>query len=78
MLILLEPVAVRETLRAPTRPIARFAAHQKAFNWWEANVAGLRAWVRAAGFASTQVRGFYKAEAKEGLNVRQVAIRAPR
>lgn len=78
VLIMLEPFAVRETLLSPTRPIARFEAHRTAFNWWEANVAGLRAWVRAAGFASTQVRGFHKAEAKEGLNVRQVCIRAPR
>jgi SAM-dependent methyltransferase len=78
VLLLLEPFAVRQTLISPTAPVARFEAHLTAFNWWVANVAALRAWVRAAGFTSTQVRGFHRPAAREGLGVRHVAIRAPR
>ena len=78
VLLLLEPFAVRQTLLSPSAPVARFEAHLTAFNWWVANVAALRAWVRAAGFASTQVRGFHRPLAREGLAVRHVAIRAPR
>jgi SAM-dependent methyltransferase len=78
VLILLEPFAVRQTLLHPSAPVARFEAHLTAFNWWVANVAALRAWVRAAGFRTTQVRGFHRPVAREGLGVRHVAIRAPR
>lgn len=78
VLLLLEPFAVRQTLLHPTAPVARFEAHLTAFNWWVANVAALRAWVRAAGFRSTQVRGFHRPPGREGLGVRHVAIRAPR
>ena len=78
VLILLEPFAIRQTLLSPTAPIARFEAHLTAFNWWVANIAALRAWVRAAGFRTTQVRGIFRPPAQEGLGVRHVAIRAPR
>jgi SAM-dependent methyltransferase len=74
-LVLLEPVAVRETLLAPRRPVARFHAHASSFNWWIANVAALRAWARAAGFASSRVTGFYRPEASEGLGIRHAALR---
>ena len=78
VLLCLEPFAVRQTLLAPVTPIARFEAHLTAFNWWVANVAALRAWIRAAGFASTKVRGFHRPAAREGLGVRHVALSARR
>ena len=50
----LEPIALRETLLHPRRPVARFEALYSDFNWWLPNVAALRAWALAAGFASTR------------------------
>jgi SAM-dependent methyltransferase len=59
-LVVLEPVAVRESLISPRRPVARFETLSSTFNWWRANLAALRAWLLAAGFASVERRGFYR------------------
>jgi hypothetical protein len=46
----LEPVSLWGTLTSPRRPMADFHAAGTRFNWWYPNVAGLRAWMLAAGF----------------------------
>jgi tRNA (mo5U34)-methyltransferase len=47
---ILEPVSVAMTVRSPRRPAASFQAASSDFNWWVPNLAGLAAWLRAAGF----------------------------
>jgi SAM-dependent methyltransferase len=47
---LMEPLEVGLTLLAPRRPLARFGAAESEFNWWQANLAGLRGFCIAAGF----------------------------
>ncbi|HVS27972.1 MAG TPA: methyltransferase domain-containing protein [Solirubrobacteraceae bacterium] len=59
-LIVLEPFSMRETLLHPRRPVAHFEATSTDFNWWLANVAGLRAMLRAAGFADVRSLGFHR------------------
>ena len=51
---LLEPVSPALTALLPRRAAARFDADRTEFNWWVANVAGLRAWCVAAGFVETR------------------------
>ncbi|HEX8120660.1 MAG TPA: methyltransferase domain-containing protein [Solirubrobacteraceae bacterium] len=75
-LLLLEPVAVRETLLAPRRAVARFEPHVRPFNWWVANVAALRAWLRVAGFASARLLGAHRPPAREGMRQWHVALEA--
>lgn len=47
---ILEPVSVAMTMRSPRRPAASFQAANSDFNWWVPNLAGLAAWLQAAGF----------------------------
>ncbi|HEX2087042.1 MAG TPA: methyltransferase domain-containing protein [Solirubrobacteraceae bacterium] len=75
-LVLLEPVAVRETLLSPRRPVARFEPLATPFNWWVANLAALRAWLRVAGFAAVRRRGFHRPPAREGMRQWHVALEA--
>ncbi|HEV2814823.1 MAG TPA: methyltransferase domain-containing protein [Solirubrobacteraceae bacterium] len=75
-LLVLEPVAVRETLLAPRRAVARFEPHYATFNWWVANVAALRAWLRVAGFASVRLRGFHRPPAQGGMRTWHAALEA--
>lgn len=67
-LLLLEAFSVRDSLRSPRRPVAWFGAATTEFTWWYANVAALKAWVRAAGFAGTALRGFHKPPARERIS----------
>jgi SAM-dependent methyltransferase len=60
-LTILEPVHPVLSLLAPRRPVARFQATEKDFNWWAANVACLEAWLRAAGFAHVARGGLHRA-----------------
>ena len=73
-LVLLEPVALRETVLSPRRAVARFEPHVTPFNWWVANLAALRAWVRVAGFADARRRGFHRPPGREGLRQWHVAL----
>lgn len=59
--VLLEPVEPLLSLLLPARPAARFQATETDFNWWAANVAGLTAWLRAAGFARVARGGLHRA-----------------
>jgi len=47
----MEPIANTLTLFFPRSPAARFRAAETEFNWWQPNVAALRAWMTAAGFS---------------------------
>jgi tRNA (mo5U34)-methyltransferase len=75
-LVLLEPVAVRESLLHPRRALARFEPHYTPFNWWVPSLATLRAWLRVAGFASARRRGFHRPPAREGMRQWHVALEA--
>jgi tRNA (mo5U34)-methyltransferase len=68
-LYLLEPVALRETLLAPRRPVARYQPLETTFNWWLPNLAALKAWVYAAGFDHVRFRGFRRPDGREGMDV---------
>ena len=46
----LEAVSMSMTLRSPRRPAASFQAAASDFNWWVPNLAGVHAWLQAAGF----------------------------
>jgi len=45
-----EPISLPLTAVHPRRPAARFQPVETDFNWWVPNLAGLRAWLLAAGF----------------------------
>jgi len=49
-----EPISIALTLLYPRRPAARFQAIETDFNWWQPNLASLRAWMRSAGFAEVR------------------------
>jgi len=51
---LIEPFSVALTLSSPRKPAATFNPLDTPFNWWVPNLAGLNAWLRAAGF--TQIK----------------------
>jgi SAM-dependent methyltransferase len=55
----LEGVSIRDTLRSPRRPVANFQTVDTAFNWWHANRATLRRWLRTAGFVDIRGNGFH-------------------
>jgi tRNA (mo5U34)-methyltransferase len=76
VLLLLEPVAVRESLLHPRRAVARFEPASTPFNWWVANVATLRAWLRVAGFSRTTFRGLHRPPARETMRQWHVAMEA--
>lgn len=75
-LLVLEPVALRETLLAPRRPVARFQPLETTFNWWLPNLAALRGWLHAAGFDRIGLRGFHRPPGREGMSVWLAALEA--
>lgn len=77
-LIVLEPVAVRETLLHPRRPVARFEPLSTLFNWWYPNLATLTAWLRAAGFQTVRRRGFHRPPSVPSMRQWYVALEAGR
>jgi SAM-dependent methyltransferase len=50
----MEPIAAGLSLLLPRRPAARFRAVETDFNWWQANIAALRAWMTSAGFQNAR------------------------
>jgi SAM-dependent methyltransferase len=76
VLLLLEPVAVRESLLHPRRAVARFEPASTPFNWWVANVATLRSWLRVAGFGRAKLKGLHRPPAREGMRQWHVALEA--
>jgi SAM-dependent methyltransferase len=63
----LEPVLLRRSILARRTPVAEFQAVGTPFNWWTANVAGLRAWLTAAGFADVRRHGFHRPPARDAM-----------
>ena len=61
---LLESVTVRETLRSPRTPVARFEPLVYPFNWWRPNAAGLLAYLRCCGFEEVRRGRFHRPPAK--------------
>ena len=66
-LIVVEPFSVRDTLLAPRRRLARFEPVDTEFNWWQPNLACLRAWPLAAGFADVRRTGIHRVRAQSPL-----------
>jgi tRNA (mo5U34)-methyltransferase len=58
--VLLEPISVRDTLRSPRRPVARFEAASSDFNWWVPNLSALKAMAWAAGLVDVRSRGWHR------------------
>jgi SAM-dependent methyltransferase len=58
--IVLEPISLRDTVRSPRRPVARFEAAASDFNWWVPNLSALKAMAWAAGFADVRTRGLHR------------------
>jgi SAM-dependent methyltransferase len=75
-LFALEPVALRETLLSPRRPVAHFRPLETSFNWWEPNLAALKAWVHTAGFERVRFHGFHKADGREHMDIWLAALEA--
>ncbi len=50
----MEPISAGLSLLLPRRPAARFRAAETDFNWWQANIAALRAWMTTAGFRNAR------------------------
>lgn len=63
----LEPVSLRRSLLARRTPLAEFEAVGTPFNWWTPNVAGLRAWLTAAGFEDITRVGFHRPPARDAM-----------
>ena len=59
-LISLEPVSLRDTLRAPRSPLARLEATSTLFNWWHPNRAAHLAMAVAAGFPEVRSLGIHR------------------
>lgn len=62
-LLLVEQVDPALSVLRPRSPSASFQAHRTDYNWWEANLAGLKAWLRTAGFASVRRRAIFRLDA---------------
>ena len=77
-LVVLEPVAVRETILAPRRAVARFQPLVTSYNWWLPNLSALRSWLGAAGFVRIRRRGFHRPPARKRMRQWHVALEAER
>jgi hypothetical protein len=51
---------------------------EKSMNWWLANVAALRAWLRAAGLGSGRITGLHRPPAESRRDTWHASLRAPR
>jgi tRNA (mo5U34)-methyltransferase len=56
----LEPISMRDTIRSPRRPVARFQPLTTEWNWWYPNFAALWAQFTTAGFEDVRRRGFHR------------------
>jgi SAM-dependent methyltransferase len=77
-LVVLEPLAVRETLLSPRRPLARYEPLTTTFNWWRPNLAALRGWLLTAGFTRVERRGFHRPPSVPQMRTWYVALEATR
>jgi SAM-dependent methyltransferase len=74
--LVLEPVAVRETILSPRRAVARFEPLVTPFNWWVPNLKSIRGWLAAAGFVDIKRRGFHRPPARGPMRQWHVALEA--
>ena len=75
-LVILEHFSTRATIRSPRGPLADFQPLATPFNWWLPNLAGLRAWLRAAGFEHPKRLGFHRPPSVEHMRQWTVAYSA--
>jgi tRNA (mo5U34)-methyltransferase len=75
-LVIVEPFSPRTTIRSPRGPVAEFQPLTTPFNWWVANLAGLRAWLTAAGFEGIERLGFHRPPSVKQMRQWQVAYSA--
>ena len=75
-LFVLEPVAMRQTVLAPRRAVARYQPLETTFNWWLPNLVALKGWVYESGFDHVRFRGFHKPDGVEGTSVWHAALEA--
>jgi tRNA (mo5U34)-methyltransferase len=61
---LLEPFSLWHTISSPRRPAASFRAADSDFSWWVPNLAGIAAWLRAAGFEDVRRVAILRSPAK--------------
>jgi SAM-dependent methyltransferase len=59
-MLVLEPISLRDTVRSPRRPVARFEAASSDFNWWVPNLSALKAMAWAAGLEDVRTRGLHR------------------
>lgn len=76
-LTIVEPVDPITSLLAPGRPAARFQATETDFNWWAANVACLRHWLRAAGFERIARGGLHRGAGLGSMTMCALGAYAP-
>ncbi len=75
-LVIVEPFSPRTTIRSPRGPVAEFQPLTTPFNWWVANLAGLKAWLTAAGFEGIERLGFHRPPSVKQMRQWQVAYSA--
>jgi SAM-dependent methyltransferase len=64
----LEAFSVLLSVMHPRRPVAHFQTLGTDFNWWSANEATLRAWLRTAGFTDIRGRGLHHPPQRKPMN----------
>lgn len=75
---LLEPFSPWYTLTSPRKPAASFQAADSDFNWWVPNLAGIAAWLRAAGFVEVERVARFRSPAEERMRQHTAAFSARR
>ena len=73
---LYEPVSLGLSLLRRGRPAASFQAASGGFNWWVPNVAGLAAYLRAAGFVSPRRIGLFRPPSEKAMRQFHAAFAA--
>ena len=73
---LCEPVSMTLSLLRRGRPAAYFQAAQDGFNWWVPNLAGLAAYMRAAGFSDARRIGIFRPPSERRMRQFQAGFTA--
>lgn len=74
----LESISLRLSVLHPRRPTAYFQTLQTNFNWWQANRAALRAWLRTAGFVELRGLGIHRPPQRRPMGDAYYAISSRR
>ena len=73
---LCEPVSLGLSVLRRGRPAAYFQAAQDGFNWWVPNLAGVAAYLRAAGFSDTRRIGLFRPPSERRMRQFQAGFSA--